>query len=164
MAWHHSTVITSWAKQRAYYHFNLVVIALYVTSRTTLDRYFSPYMLFFGTDDCPFWFLVGGFKPSLVLTACPPPPDRIVDVGGQKSERRKWIHCFEDVTSLIFLASLSEYDQVLEEKETTVRAPRDRSVSRHSVFHRWTKQQKQPHLSDPKILYWRQRSSTRRLY
>ncbi len=22
-------------------------------------------------------------------------PDRLVDVGGQKSERRKWIHCFE---------------------------------------------------------------------
>ncbi|CAL1593743.1 unnamed protein product [Knipowitschia caucasica] len=43
---------------------------------------------------------------------------RIVDVGGQKSERRKWIHSFEDVTSLIFLASLSEYDQVLEEKDT----------------------------------------------
>ncbi|XP_012733348.1 guanine nucleotide-binding protein subunit alpha-11 [Fundulus heteroclitus] len=42
---------------------------------------------------------------------------RIVDVGGQKSERRKWIHCFENVTSLIFLASLSEYDQVLEERD-----------------------------------------------
>ncbi|XP_066503409.1 guanine nucleotide-binding protein subunit alpha-15-like [Hoplias malabaricus] len=40
---------------------------------------------------------------------------RIVDVRGQKSERRKWIHCFENVTSLIFLASLSEYDQLLEE-------------------------------------------------
>ncbi|XP_054645343.1 guanine nucleotide-binding protein subunit alpha-11-like isoform X2 [Dunckerocampus dactyliophorus] len=45
---------------------------------------------------------------------------RIVDVGGQKSERRKWIHCFENVTSLIFLASLSEYDQVLEEREVIV--------------------------------------------
>lgn len=32
----------------------------------------------------------------------------IVDVGGQKSERRKWIHCFENVTSIIFLAALSE--------------------------------------------------------
>uniref|UniRef100_A0A672JZ71 Guanine nucleotide-binding protein subunit alpha n=1 Tax=Sinocyclocheilus grahami TaxID=75366 RepID=A0A672JZ71_SINGR len=45
---------------------------------------------------------------------------RIVDVGGQKSERRKWIHCFENVTSLIFLASLSEYDQVLEENNKEV--------------------------------------------
>ncbi|XP_072450323.1 guanine nucleotide-binding protein subunit alpha-11-like isoform X2 [Chiloscyllium punctatum] len=42
---------------------------------------------------------------------------RLVDVGGQKSERRKWIHCFENVISIIFLASLSEYDQVLEESE-----------------------------------------------
>jgi hypothetical protein len=38
---------------------------------------------------------------------------RIVDVGGQRSERRKWIHCFENVTSLIFLVALSEYDQKL---------------------------------------------------
>ncbi|XP_074834169.1 guanine nucleotide-binding protein subunit alpha-15 [Carettochelys insculpta] len=40
---------------------------------------------------------------------------RIVDVGGQKSERKKWIHCFEHVVALIYLASLSEYDQCLEE-------------------------------------------------
>ncbi|KAJ7308457.1 hypothetical protein JRQ81_009007 [Phrynocephalus forsythii] len=40
---------------------------------------------------------------------------RIVDVGGQKSERRKWIHCFENVIAIIYLASLSEYDQTLEE-------------------------------------------------
>ncbi|XP_058138252.1 guanine nucleotide-binding protein subunit alpha-15 isoform X1 [Dasypus novemcinctus] len=40
---------------------------------------------------------------------------RIVDVGGQKSERKKWIHCFENVIALIYLASLSEYDQRLEE-------------------------------------------------
>ena len=37
---------------------------------------------------------------------------RMVDVGGQRSERRKWIHCFENVTSIIFLVALSEYDQV----------------------------------------------------
>ena len=34
------------------------------------------------------------------------------DVGGQRSERRKWIHCFESVTSIIFCTALSEYDQV----------------------------------------------------
>ncbi|GBG26257.1 Guanine nucleotide-binding protein subunit alpha [Hondaea fermentalgiana] len=38
---------------------------------------------------------------------------RMLDVGGQRNERRKWIHCFEGVTSVIFVTSLSEYDQVL---------------------------------------------------
>lgn len=41
----------------------------------------------------------------------------IIDVGGQRSERRKWIHCFENVDFLIFLISISEYDQFLEEDE-----------------------------------------------
>ena len=39
----------------------------------------------------------------------------MVDVGGQRSERRKWIHCFENVTSVMFLVALSEYDQLLQE-------------------------------------------------
>ncbi|KAJ7812644.1 G-protein alpha subunit [Mycena olivaceomarginata] len=39
------------------------------------------------------------------------------DVGGQRSERKKWIHCFESVTSIIFCTALSEYDQVLLEEK-----------------------------------------------
>ncbi len=35
------------------------------------------------------------------------------DVGGQRNERKKWIHCFEGVTAIIFVAALSEYDQKL---------------------------------------------------
>ena len=47
----------------------------------------------------------------------------MVDVGGQKSERRKWIHCFQDVTSILFLVSLSGYDQCLiEDKDAVSRA------------------------------------------
>lgn len=46
---------------------------------------------------------------------------RMFDVGGQRSERKKWIHCFENVTSIVFLAACSEYDQVLVEDETVVR-------------------------------------------
>ncbi|KAI8149332.1 putative guanine nucleotide-binding protein alpha-2 subunit [Fennellomyces sp. T-0311] len=38
---------------------------------------------------------------------------RIVDVGGQRSERRKWIHCFEDVTAIIFVVAISGYDKCL---------------------------------------------------
>jgi len=37
----------------------------------------------------------------------------LVDVGGQRSERRKWIHCFQDVTTILFLVSLNGYDQCL---------------------------------------------------
>ncbi|KAK3071794.1 Guanine nucleotide-binding protein alpha-2 subunit, partial [Teratosphaeriaceae sp. CCFEE 6253] len=40
------------------------------------------------------------------------------DVGGQRSERKKWIHCFENVTSIIFCVALSEYDQVLLEESS----------------------------------------------
>jgi hypothetical protein len=44
-----------------------------------------------------------------------------VDVGGQRSERRKWIHCFQDVTAIIFFAALSEYDLKLSEDDSTNR-------------------------------------------
>jgi hypothetical protein len=45
----------------------------------------------------------------------------LFDVGGQRSERKKWIHCFESVTSIIFCTALSEYDQVLMEAKNQVR-------------------------------------------
>jgi len=45
----------------------------------------------------------------------------LVDVGGQRSERRKWLHCFDSVTCVIFLAALDEYDMTLEEDLTTNR-------------------------------------------
>jgi guanine nucleotide-binding protein subunit alpha len=45
----------------------------------------------------------------------------LYDVGGQRSERKKWIHCFENVTSIVFMAAISEYDQVLVEDETVNR-------------------------------------------
>jgi len=43
---------------------------------------------------------------------------RMVDVGGQRSERRKWIHCFDQVTAVIFCVALSEFDQTLREDDT----------------------------------------------
>ena len=46
---------------------------------------------------------------------------QIVDVGGQRSERRKWIHYFDDVRSIVFLEGLSGYNQVLFEDTTSNR-------------------------------------------
>nr|BAA93630.1 G protein alpha subunit [Halocynthia roretzi] len=45
----------------------------------------------------------------------------LIDVGGQRSERKKWIHCFQDVTAIIFCVAMSAYDQVLAEDEETNR-------------------------------------------
>uniref|UniRef100_H2Z8W8 Uncharacterized protein n=1 Tax=Ciona savignyi TaxID=51511 RepID=H2Z8W8_CIOSA len=48
-------------------------------------------------------------------------PFRFFDVGGQRGQRQKWLKCFEDVTSILFLASSSEFDQVLMEDRKTNR-------------------------------------------
>ena len=57
------------------------------------------------------------------------------DVGGQRSERKKWIHCFENVTSIIFCVALSEYDQVLLEESSQVRLfkPYDEQLAHHLI-------------------------------
>lgn len=46
---------------------------------------------------------------------------RMFDVGGQRSERKKWIHCFENVHALLFLVAISGYDQCLAEDKDGVR-------------------------------------------
>ncbi|KAK9711398.1 guanine nucleotide-binding protein subunit alpha [Basidiobolus ranarum] len=46
---------------------------------------------------------------------------RMLDVGGQRSERKKWIHCFENVTAIVFMVAISEYDQTLAEDESVNR-------------------------------------------
>ncbi|KAH0518348.1 Guanine nucleotide-binding protein G(i) subunit alpha-1 [Microtus ochrogaster] len=49
---------------------------------------------------------------------------KMFDVGGQRSERKKWIHCFEGVTAIIFCVALSDYDLVLaEDEEMASRSP-----------------------------------------
>ena len=39
----------------------------------------------------------------------------IYDVGGQRSERKKWLPLLNNVTAIIFVAALLEYDQKLQE-------------------------------------------------
>lgn len=52
----------------------------------------------------------------------------LIDVGGQRTERRKWIHCFEDVTAVLFIISLSDYNQTLYEDENTNRMQESEKV------------------------------------
>ena len=78
------------------------------------------------------------------------------DVGGQRSERKKWvassflaqpmklicplhrwIHCFEAVTSIIFCVALSEYDQVLLEESGQNRMAESLVLFESVVNSRW---------------------------
>ena len=60
------------------------------------------------------------------------------DVGGQRSERKKWIHCFEGVTAIIFCVALSGYDLVLAEDEEMNRLViMNRWMNRLVIINRW---------------------------
>lgn len=59
------------------------------------------------------------------------------DVGGQRSERKKWIHCFESVTSIIFCTALSEYDQVLLEERNQNRMKESLDLFDSVINSRW---------------------------
>lgn len=61
----------------------------------------------------------------------------MVDVGGQRSERRKWVHCFQDVTAIIFVIAISSYDQVLEEDEKTNRMVEDIKLYKEIADNQW---------------------------
>jgi len=61
----------------------------------------------------------------------------IVDVGGQRSERRKWLHCFDNVTCVIYLAALDEYDMILQEDDKTNRLEESLNLFREVSGSHW---------------------------
>lgn len=63
-------------------------------------------------------------------------PFTFVDVGGQRSQRQKWFQCFDNVTSILFLVSTSEYDQVLIEDRETNRLIESKLIFDNIVNHR----------------------------
>jgi len=62
---------------------------------------------------------------------------KMVDVGGQRNERKKWIHSFEDVTAVLFVVAISEYDQVLYEDQATNRMVEALNVFEEVLQLRW---------------------------
>lgn len=64
---------------------------------------------------------------------------KFLDAGGQRSERKKWIHCFEGITAVIFVMAVSEYDQMLFE-DHRVNRMKEAIVLFHSLCNsRWFK-------------------------
>lgn len=81
-------------------------------------------------------FVEPGFEPTeedivmarvlttgITSTDIPIPPLQftVVDVGGQRNERRKWLHAFDDVSALLYVVNLAGYNSVLYEDQSTNR-------------------------------------------
>lgn len=62
---------------------------------------------------------------------------KLCDVGGQRSERRKWSLFFADVTAVIFVAAVSEYDQVLFEDRSQNRVVEAEHLFKDLIESRW---------------------------
>ena len=58
----------------------------------------------------------------------------ILDIADQCTNRRKWFHYLDEVPFIVFCASLSCYDEKLEEDETTVRTEADSERQQASVL------------------------------
>jgi len=61
----------------------------------------------------------------------------MVDVGGQRSERKKWIHCFEDVMGVLFCVGISAFDQTLYEDNQTNRLKEDLKLFQDICVSKW---------------------------
>lgn len=63
---------------------------------------------------------------------------QVVDVGGQRNERKKWFHCFDDVKAILFIVNLAGYNQVLFEDVTKNRLEESlelfQKVSTNTIF------------------------------
>ena len=59
------------------------------------------------------------------------------DLGGQRSERKKWIHCFDNVQLIIFCVALSEYAQVLLQESSQNRLEESLFLLDSVVNSRW---------------------------
>ncbi len=83
--------------------------------------------------------LIRGVVVMVVVMGGDDNNNRMYDVGGQRGERKKWIHCFDSVTAIFFIASLSEYDQFLAEDRTRNRMKESLDLFEGLINLRWFK-------------------------
>jgi hypothetical protein len=60
-------------------------------------------------------------------------PWQMIDVGGQRGERRKWMSALDDVLCLVYTVGLIEYQQIMYEDTKTVRSSHARLARRTFV-------------------------------
>eukprot|EP01126_Amoeba_proteus_P032278 TRINITY_DN3150_c0_g2_i1.p1 TRINITY_DN3150_c0_g2~~TRINITY_DN3150_c0_g2_i1.p1 ORF type:complete len:194 (-),score=50.73 TRINITY_DN3150_c0_g2_i1:433-1014(-) len=58
-----------------------------------------------------------------------------IDVGGQRTERRKWLHLFDDITALVYLTSLDFFNKTVEEDPNQNRLDEDVNLFRQMIVH-----------------------------
>ncbi|PRT57000.1 Guanine nucleotide-binding protein alpha-1 subunit [Wickerhamiella sorbophila] len=61
----------------------------------------------------------------------------VIDVGGQRIERTKWVHCFDDVTCVLFVVAVSEFDLTLREDDQVNRLEESLEVFDQCVNSKW---------------------------
>jgi len=64
---------------------------------------------------------------------------KLVDVGGQRNERRKWFSLFDQCTLVIFLCATSDFNKLLYEDDETNRMIENLNLFRETVNNRWFK-------------------------
>jgi len=62
---------------------------------------------------------------------------RLVDVGGQRAERRKWIHCFENSSAVLFVTDVTDYCKVLYEDERVNRMDESLALFENVCTNKW---------------------------
>jgi len=73
---------------------------------------------------------------GVIVTDLPEDGDisfKVVDVGGQRNERKKWIHCFDNVNALLYVVNLAGYDQVMFEDVSQNRMLESLSLFKETV-------------------------------
>jgi GTPase SAR1 family protein len=63
----------------------------------------------------------------------------VVDMGGQRSERRKWIFFFEGVTAVIFVLAMNEFDMKLREDPTMNRMQESLNLFKNVINNQFLK-------------------------
>ncbi|XP_072036099.1 guanine nucleotide-binding protein G(s) subunit alpha-like isoform X1 [Amphiura filiformis] len=63
----------------------------------------------------------------------------LLDVGGQRDERKKWVQCFSDCTAVIFVTACSGYDTFLREDQSINRLEESLQLYEHLWANRFLK-------------------------